>query len=39
MRKSTFCESQNVEILKEADVGVTVAELLRRHAITKRSSS
>ena len=35
MRKSKFSESQIVEILKEADAGVPVAELLRKHAIAK----
>jgi putative transposase len=35
MRKSKFSESQIVEILKEAESGVPVAELLRKHAIAK----
>ena len=35
MRKSRFSESQIVEILKAAEGGVAVAELLRRHSISK----
>jgi len=35
MRKSKFSESQIVGILKEAESGVPVADLLRRHAISK----
>ena len=35
MRKSKFSESQIVEILKDAEGGVAVADLLRKHGISK----
>ena len=35
MRKSKFSESQIVGILKEADAGVPVADLLRKHGVSK----
>jgi hypothetical protein len=35
MRESKFSESQMVGILKEADAGVPVAELLRKHGLSK----
>jgi putative transposase len=35
MRKSKFSESQIVAMLKEADAGVPVADLLRKHGISK----
>lgn len=35
MRKSKFSESQIVEMLKEAESGIPVADLLRRHGISK----
>ncbi len=35
MRKSRFNESQIVEMLKEADGGIPVADLLRKHGVSK----
>jgi putative transposase len=35
MRKSKFSESQIVGILKDAESGVPVADLLRKHGISK----
>ncbi len=34
MRKSKFSESQIVAILKEADSGIPIAEVLRNHGIS-----
>ena len=35
MRKSKFSESQIVGILKDAESGVPVADLLRKHSVSK----
>jgi len=35
MRKSRFTESQIVEILKEGDAGVPLAEVVRKHGISR----
>lgn len=35
MRKSKFSESQIVEILKDAEGGIAVADLLRKHGVSK----
>jgi len=35
MRKSRFTESQIVEILKEGEAGVQIAEIFRQHNISK----
>jgi putative transposase len=35
MRKSKFSESQIAEILKEAEAGVAVAEVARKHGISQ----
>ena len=37
MKKSKFSESQIVNILKEADVGVTLEDLIRQHGFSKAS--
>jgi putative transposase len=35
MRKSKFSETQIVEMLKDAESGVPVADLLRKHGVSK----
>jgi putative transposase len=35
MRKSRFSETQIVEILKEGEAGMPVAELFRKHGISR----
>ena len=35
MRKSRFTENQIVEILKQGEAGVPIAEILRQHNISK----
>lgn len=37
MKKSKFSESQVVEILKEGEAGVPVAEILRKHGISRNT--
>ena len=38
MRKSRFTESQIVGILKDGDAGVPIAELVRKHGISRATS-
>ena len=37
MRKSRFTESQIVEILKQGDAGMPVAEIIRQHGISRQT--
>jgi putative transposase len=37
MKKSHFTESQIVEILKEGEAGVAVADLLRKHGSSRQT--
>ena len=37
MRKSRFSESQIVEILKEGEAGIPVAEIVRKHGVSKNT--
>lgn len=37
MRKSRFTESQIVEILKQGDAGMPVAEIVRQHGISRQT--
>ena len=39
MRKSKCSESQIVSILKEADAGVPVADLIRKHGLSKTTDN
>lgn len=38
MKKSRFCEAQIIGVLKEADAGMKVADLCRKHGIARRSA-
>jgi putative transposase len=37
MKKSRFTESQIVAVLKEGEAGVPVAEILRKHGISRQT--
>ena len=37
MRKSRFSESQIVAVLKEGEVGVPIAEIIRKHGISRQT--
>lgn len=37
MRKSRFSESQIVAILKEGEAGVAIAEIIRKHGISRQT--
>ncbi len=39
MRKSRFSESQIVAILKEAETGVPIADIIRKHGISRATYS
>ena len=37
MRKSRFSESQMVSILKEGEAGIPIAEIIRKHGISRQT--
>lgn len=37
MRKSRFSESQIVDVLKEGEAGIPIAEIIRKHGISRQT--